>query len=76
MTLEQLEAEVLALPKDSQVVLLARLLEQLGQNSKIDQGNTAIWVEEAEKRDESMNAGQVTGIPAEEVFQRVRASLQ
>ncbi len=29
MTLEQLEAEVLALPKDSQVILLARLLERL-----------------------------------------------
>ena len=76
MTLEQLEAEVLALPKDSQVILLARLLEHLGQSSEIDQENTGSWAEEAEKRDEVMNVGQVTGIPAEEVFQRVRASLQ
>jgi hypothetical protein len=37
---------------------------------------SASWTEEAEKRDESMNVGQVAGIPAEEVFQRVRASLQ
>lgn len=76
MTLEQLEAEVLALPKDSQVILLARLLERLGQNSEIDQENTASWVEEAEKRDAAMSAGQVAGIPAEEVLQRIRASLQ
>ncbi|WP_392531387.1 addiction module protein [Nostoc sp. C117] len=76
MTLEQLEAEVLALPKDSQVILLARLLERLGQESGIDQEIAASWAEEAQKRDEDMKTNQITGIPAEEVFQRVRASLQ
>ncbi|MEH1911765.1 addiction module protein [Nostoc sp.] len=76
MTLEQLEAEVLALPKDSQVILLARLLERLGQESGIDQEIAASWAEEAQKRDEDMNINQITGIPAEELFQRVRASLQ
>lgn len=76
MTLEQLEAEVLALPKDSQVILLARLLERLAQDSEIDQEINAIWVEEAQKRDQAMNTEQVTGIPATEVFQRARASLQ
>lgn len=76
MTLEQLEAEVLALPKDSQVILLARLLERLGEDSGIDQEIMASWAEEAEKRDETMDTNQVSGIPAKEVFQRVRASLQ
>ncbi|MBD2676991.1 MULTISPECIES: addiction module protein [Nostoc] len=76
MTLEQLEAEVLALPKDAQVILLARLLERLGQESEIDQEIAAIWAEEAKKRDEAMNTNQITGIAAEEVFRRVRASLQ
>jgi hypothetical protein len=33
MTLENLEAAVLLLPKQSQVVLLARMLERLGQYS-------------------------------------------
>ncbi len=33
MTLKQLEAEVLALPKDSLVALLARLLEHLSQQA-------------------------------------------
>jgi len=75
MTLEQLEAEVLALPKDSQVILLARLLERLGQESEIDQEIAASWVEETEKRDEGMNTNQITGIPAEEVFRRVLCEI-
>ncbi len=76
MTIEQIEAEVLALPKDAQVLLLARLLERLGQDSKIDQEITGCWVEEAEKRDKDMDAHDAVGIPADEVFQQVRASLQ
>jgi hypothetical protein len=76
MTLEQLEAEVLALPKDSQVILLARLLERLGQTNEIDRSIADHWIEEAEKRDHNMDSSSIVGIPAPEVFQRVRASLQ
>lgn len=76
MTLEQLEAEVLALPKDSQAALLARLLGHLGQTSEIDQELASIWAEEAELRAQAMDNAGVTGIPAEEVFQRLRASVQ
>jgi hypothetical protein len=36
MTRENLEAEVLALPKNSQAALLSRLLEHLGQSGEID----------------------------------------
>ncbi len=36
MTFEQLEAEILALPKNSQTALLAQLLEYLGQTDEID----------------------------------------
>ncbi|MEB3120215.1 MAG: hypothetical protein VKL41_03215 [Snowella sp.] len=36
MTLENLEAEVLSLPRASQATLLARLLEHLGQSNEID----------------------------------------
>ncbi len=76
MTLEQLEAEVLALPKESQAELLARLLRHLGQTGEIDQEAASIWVEETELRDQSVNNGQAADVPAKEVFQRVRASLQ
>jgi Putative addiction module component len=76
MTLENLEAEVLLLPRDSQATLLARLLENLGQSHDIDQGVASIWLEEAERRDRAMDEGQVAGIPAEQMFQRIRAALQ
>ena len=70
MTLENLEAEVLALPKDSQAALLSRLLEHLGQSSEIDPEVTAIWGEEAQRRDREMDEGEVTGIPVEQVFEK------
>jgi hypothetical protein len=76
MTLENIEAEVLLLPKQSQVTLLARLLERLGQSNEIDREVSSIWLEEAELRDRAMDDGQIAGIPAEQVFQRVRTSLQ
>ena len=76
MTLETLEAELLLLPKDSQALLLARLLERLGQSNEIDQEVASVWFEEAEQRDRAMDDGSDAGIPAEQVFQRIRASLQ
>jgi Putative addiction module component len=76
MTFENIEAEVLLLPKQSQVTLLTRMLERLGQSNEIDQEVASVWVEEAELRDRAMDNGQVASIPAEQVFQRVRTSLQ
>jgi hypothetical protein len=75
MTLENLEAELLSLPRASQATLLARLLEHLGRSNEIDQEVASVWAEEAERRDQAMDDGQ-TGVPAQQVFQRVRASLQ
>jgi hypothetical protein len=76
MTFETIEAEVLLLPKQSQVTLLARMLERLGQSSEIDPQVSSIWVEEAEMRNQAMNNDEPAAIPAEQIFQRVRASLQ
>ncbi|MCL1474328.1 addiction module protein [Argonema antarcticum] len=70
MTIENLEAEVMALPRDSQAILLSRLLKHLGQSSEIDPEVASIWIEEAQRRDREMDAGQVTGIPAEQVFDK------
>jgi hypothetical protein len=55
MTLENLEAEVLLLPKQSQVALLARMLERLGQSDENDQEVASVWFEEAESRDRAMD---------------------
>ncbi|MEG4287212.1 addiction module protein [Microcoleus sp. A006_D1] len=70
MTIENIEAEVMALPKDSQAILLSRLLKHLGQISEIDPEATSIWSEEAQMRDREMDGDQVTGIPAEQVFDK------
>ncbi|CAD5979510.1 hypothetical protein PCC9214_04520 [Planktothrix tepida] len=76
MTLENLEAEVLALPQDSQVILLSRLLKHLGQSRENDAEVELSWGEEAERRDREMDIGEVTGIPAEQVFHKIRGLLQ
>ncbi|MFB2937889.1 addiction module protein [Aerosakkonemataceae cyanobacterium BLCC-F154] len=75
MRLEQLEAEVMALPKDSQALLLARLLAYLGQNDDIDREVANVWIQEAQLRDRAMDEDRITGIPAEQVFQKLRESL-
>jgi hypothetical protein len=76
MKIESLEAEVLLLPKQTQATLLAWMLERLGQGNEIDQEVFSIWVEEAKLRDRAMDNNEAAGIPAEQVFQRVRTSLQ
>jgi hypothetical protein len=83
MTLENLEAEVLSLPKQSQATLLARMLERLGQSDEIHQEVASVWTEEAELRvgeasqneNRAMNDTQVVGTPAEQVFQRIHTFL-
>ncbi|XZO00773.1 MAG: DUF1778 domain-containing protein [Microcoleus sp.] len=54
MTLENLEAEVLALPKNSQAALLSRLIEHLWRG-EIDREVGSIEVEDAQIRDLIIN---------------------
>jgi putative addiction module component (TIGR02574 family) len=75
MTLENLESEVLSLPRDSQAALLSKLLEHLAQNNDMDQEIASAWADEAERRDQAMDGGQVPGVPADQVLQKVRAAL-
>ncbi|MBC5794979.1 MAG: addiction module protein [Sphaerospermopsis sp.] len=76
MTIEQLEAQVLALPKDTLALLVARLIEHLGQVEKIDQQITNEWIQEAELRDEDMSNGKIAGISSQEVFSKLRIYLE
>jgi len=55
MTIENLEAEVMALPRDSQAILRSRLLKHLGQSREIDPEVASIWIEEAQRRDLTIN---------------------
>lgn len=55
MTIENIEAEVMALPKDSQAALLSRLLKHLGESSEIEPQVASIWGEEAQRGDLTIN---------------------
>ncbi|MDF0556515.1 addiction module protein [Kamptonema sp. UHCC 0994] len=72
MTIENLEAEVMALPRDAQAILLLRLLKHLGESREIDPEVASSWSEEAQKRDREMDSGKVTGISAQQVFDKKR----
>jgi len=42
------------------------------ENKQIDEVSARVWAEEAARRDQVMESGEETGIPAEEVFRRLR----
>ena len=73
MTVEQIEAEVLKLPEQARVELLGRLMRSLTETSVMEPDVTEAWAQEAIRRDEEMESGSVTGIPAEEVFAELRS---
>jgi hypothetical protein len=47
----------------------------LAQNNDIDQEIASDWADEAERRDQAMDGDQAHGVPADQVFQKVRAAL-
>jgi len=71
MTLDQIEAEVLALPAESRAKLLGMLLLSLDQASERDAEVARVWAEEALRRDEQMESSGEQGVPAEDVFRRL-----
>ena len=73
MTVEQIEAEVLKLPEQAQMELLGRLMRSLADTAAIAPDVAEAWAQEAIRRDEEMESGSVTGIPAEEVFAELRS---
>jgi len=70
----ELEAEMLSLPPQER----ARLAEKLISSSDecVDSDVEALWLEEAERRLGEMESGQVSGVPADRVFEKVRSSLR
>lgn len=72
MSVQELEAEVLNLPSHERARLAEVLIASLDEEDEIGQA----WIDEAERRYEELHSGKVKGIPAEEVFARVRSHLQ
>jgi hypothetical protein len=71
MTLEQLETAALKLEPRARARLAERLLESLEQLSPEE--NARLWAEEAQRRDEALDAGSLSGRSAAEVFREARA---
>jgi Putative addiction module component len=47
-----------------------------GESALSDEEIARVWAEEAERRDQEMDSGDDPGIPAEEVFRKLRARFQ
>lgn len=69
-----IEKEIRGLDRPEQERLLRVLLEEL--NGPADPGADRAWLDEVRRRSAEFDAGLVKPIPAEEVFERVRARLK
>lgn len=73
-SLDEIERQVLALPVKDRAALAERLLASLDEGE--DEGVEEAWADEAERRDRELQEGKVKGIPASQVFARVRRALR
>jgi hypothetical protein len=71
MTIEELEAEALKLPKHQRARLAERLISSLDEDSEIE----AAWEDEAERRYRRFLAGEEQAIPAADALAELRAAL-
>ncbi|MCE5279107.1 MAG: addiction module protein [Planctomycetaceae bacterium] len=69
MTAQEIKERALRLPPTERAALIDALMSSFDRPNaeEID----AAWAEEAEKRLDEMDSGQVKGIPAEEVFRKI-----
>ena len=74
MTQAEVLTEALKLEARSRAELAKRLLESLEELS--DNELETLWVEEAERRDEAIERGELQALPAEKVFADVRARFK
>lgn len=72
--ISDIEREVRGLDRSQQERLLRALLEELDGPADADADRA--WLEEVERRSREFDAGLVRTIPADEVFERVRARLK
>ncbi len=71
---EQIHEEIRALSASEKESLLRLLWEELDGPASPDVD--AKWLAEAQRRDAEFESGVETGIPGEQVFEEIRASLK
>jgi putative addiction module component (TIGR02574 family) len=72
LTLNEIEAEAMKLSEEDRARLFSSLLLSF-EESPPDAEIAQAWAEEALRRDQAMESGEEPGIPADEVFRRLRA---
>ncbi len=70
----KLTEELLSLPCEDRIYLADRLLESL--NAPTRENIEQAWAEEAERRIEEIESGNVDTIPGEQVFREIRERLR
>lgn len=73
MTVADLEARILELAPKERARLAQRILESLESLSQSE--IEALWLEEADRRDQALDADPSRAIPGEEVLREARALL-
>jgi putative addiction module component (TIGR02574 family) len=74
MSTEELEAEALKLAPQDRARLAEKLLQSL--ESLSDEENAKLWAEEAERRDQALDADPSVGRVSADVFRDARARLK
>jgi len=69
VTVHDVEAEALKLPSHERARLAEVLIASLDEEDEVAEA----WADEAERRYEELRSGKVQGIPADEVFAKIRA---
>jgi putative addiction module component (TIGR02574 family) len=72
--ISEIEREIRNLARPEQEQLLRALLEEL--DGPCDPDADRVWLDEVQRRSADFDAGLIKPVPAEEVFERVRARLK
>lgn len=73
MTREELEAQAMQLPSPERSLLVKALIASLDEEAEEDGEEVErAWIEEVRRRVAQVQSGEVTTIPAEEVFRKLR----
>jgi putative addiction module component (TIGR02574 family) len=70
----ELESEALKLPPKERARLAERLISSLDQET--DPEAQRLWLQEAERRLDELESGNVSGVPADQVFEKARSTLR
>lgn len=72
--MRDLESKLMDLPAGERARLAERLIASLDPES--DPDAESLWIQEAERRLDELESGRVTGISADQVFEKARSTLR